>query len=37
VLFFEHKYLYRRLKAELPVEDYTIPIGEARWCRRAQT
>ncbi len=30
VLFFEHKYLYRRLKAELPAEDYTVPIGEAR-------
>ena len=29
VLFFEHKYLYRRLKEELPVEDYTVPIGKA--------
>lgn len=30
VLFFEHKYLYRRVKEELPTEDYTVPIGKAR-------
>ena len=30
VLFFEHKHLYRRLKAEVPDERYSIPIGEAR-------
>jgi 2-oxoisovalerate dehydrogenase E1 component beta subunit len=31
VLYFEHKYLYRRLKAELPEgEDVTVPIGTAR-------
>jgi 2-oxoisovalerate dehydrogenase E1 component beta subunit len=29
VLFFEHKYLYRRIKEELPVGDYTVPIGKA--------
>jgi len=29
VIFFEHKYLYRRLKEELPEKDYTIPIGKA--------
>ncbi len=29
VLFFEHKYLYRRIKEELPAEDYTVPIGKA--------
>ena len=29
VLFFEHKYLYRRIKEELPTEDYTVPIGKA--------
>jgi 2-oxoisovalerate dehydrogenase E1 component beta subunit len=29
VLFFEHKFLYRRIKEELPVEDYTVPIGKA--------
>src|SRR6202790_2151859 len=29
VLFFEHKYLYRRIKEELPAEDYTVPLGKA--------
>lgn len=29
VLFFEHKYLYRRIKEEIPAEDYTVPIGKA--------
>jgi 2-oxoisovalerate dehydrogenase E1 component beta subunit len=31
VIFFEHKYLYRlpRVKAELPDEDYIVPIGKA--------
>ncbi|MGH9864830.1 MAG: alpha-ketoacid dehydrogenase subunit beta, partial [Candidatus Acidiferrales bacterium] len=29
VLFFEHKFLYRRIKEELPTEDYTVPIGKA--------
>ena len=33
VLFFEHKYLYRRIKEELPAGDYTVPIGEARVVR----
>jgi len=33
VLFFEHKFLYRRLKDELPAEDYIVPIGEARLAR----
>jgi 2-oxoisovalerate dehydrogenase E1 component beta subunit len=30
VLFFEHKHLYRRIKAEVSDERYTIPIGKAR-------
>jgi pyruvate/2-oxoglutarate/acetoin dehydrogenase E1 component len=32
VLFFEHKWLYRRpqLREVLPAEDYVVPIGEAR-------
>lgn len=30
VIFFEHKYLYRRLKEVLPEEDYRVPIGKAR-------
>ena len=29
VLFFEYKYLYRRLKEELPAEDYIVPLGDA--------
>lgn len=29
VLFFEHKKSYRRLKGEVPDEDYTIPLGKA--------
>src|SRR5207245_6590669 len=29
VLFVEHKFLYRRVKEELPVDDYTVPIGKA--------
>jgi 2-oxoisovalerate dehydrogenase E1 component beta subunit len=29
VLFLEHKYLYRRIKEELPAEDYIVPIGQA--------
>jgi 2-oxoisovalerate dehydrogenase E1 component beta subunit len=33
VLFFEHKYLYRRIKEILPEEDYTVPIGKARLAR----
>ena len=36
VLFFEHKYLYRRVKEELPAEDYTVPIGKARIASRRQ-
>lgn len=30
VLFLEHKFLYRRIKDEVPDGDYTIPIGKAR-------
>jgi 2-oxoisovalerate dehydrogenase E1 component beta subunit len=30
VLYFEHKHLYRRLKAEVPDERYTTPFGKAR-------
>ena len=29
VLFFEHKYLYRRVKEEVPRSEYTVPIGKA--------
>src|SRR5512142_811574 len=33
VIFFEHKYLYRRIKEEMPSEDYVVPLGEARVAR----
>jgi 2-oxoisovalerate dehydrogenase E1 component beta subunit len=33
VLFFEHKYLYRRIKEELPDGDHLVPIGKARLAR----
>ncbi len=29
VLFFEHKFLYRRIKEQIPSDDYTVPIGKA--------
>ena len=29
VLFFEHKFLYRRIKDEVPDEDYIVPLGKA--------
>jgi 2-oxoisovalerate dehydrogenase E1 component beta subunit len=35
-IFFEHKFLYRRIKEELPEEDYTVPIGKARIAREAK-
>ncbi len=28
VLFFEYKYLYRRVKGDLPEEEYSVPIGK---------
>jgi 2-oxoisovalerate dehydrogenase E1 component beta subunit len=29
VLYFEHKYLYRRIRGEVPEGDYIVPIGKA--------
>jgi len=29
VLFFEHKYLYRRIKEDLPGDDHLVPLGKA--------
>jgi pyruvate/2-oxoglutarate/acetoin dehydrogenase E1 component len=29
VIFFEHKFLYRRIKEDIPAEDYLVPIGKA--------
>lgn len=33
VLFFEHKYLYRRVKEVMPEGDHVVPIGKARLAR----
>jgi 2-oxoisovalerate dehydrogenase E1 component beta subunit len=33
VLFFEHKYLYRRIRGEMPAGDHLTPIGKARVAR----
>ena len=33
VIFLEHKYLYRSVKEELPTQDYTTPLSQARVCR----
>ncbi len=29
VIYLEHKFLYRRIKEELPTDDYVVPIGKA--------
>jgi 2-oxoisovalerate dehydrogenase E1 component beta subunit len=29
VLFFEHKFLYRRIKDDVPDDDYVVPLGKA--------
>src|SRR5580704_13796543 len=36
VLFFEHKYLYRRIKEDLPAGDHVVPIGKARLAREGK-
>lgn len=36
VLFFEHKYLYRRVKEEVPAGDYIVPLGKARVVREGR-
>jgi len=36
VLFLEHKFLYRRIKDEVPEGDYTVPIGKARLHREGR-
>src|SRR5918995_5858705 len=33
VLYFEHKYLYRRIKDDVPDEDYIVPLGKAAFRR----
>jgi len=36
VVFFEHKYLYRRIKEEVPAEEYVVPLGKARVARQGR-
>ena len=36
VLFFEHKYLYRRIKGVMPAGDHLTPIGRARVAREGK-
>jgi len=36
VLFFEHKYLYRRTKGVMPAGDHVVPIGKARTAREGR-
>jgi pyruvate/2-oxoglutarate/acetoin dehydrogenase E1 component len=36
VIFFEHKYLYRRIKEDIPAEDYVVALGKARVAREGQ-
>src|SRR3954454_4799619 len=36
VLFFEHKYLYRRIKGVMPAGDHVTPIGKARIAREGK-
>ncbi len=36
VIFLEHKYLYRRIKEDLPEKDYTVPLGKARIAREVK-
>lgn len=36
VIYIEHKYLYRRIKENLPDEDYIVPIGKANVRRRGK-
>ena len=36
VLFFEHKYLYRRIKERMPAGDHVVPIGKARVAREGK-
>jgi len=36
VLFFEHKYLYRRIKGTMPAGDVTVPLGKARVAREGR-
>jgi 2-oxoisovalerate dehydrogenase E1 component beta subunit len=36
VIFFEHKGLYRKIKEDLPDEEFTVPIGKAKVVREGR-
>ena len=36
VIYLEHKFLYRRLKEDVPGEDFVVPIGKARLAREGK-
>src|SRR5207237_5131597 len=36
VIYFEHKGLYRKIKEDLPAEDFTVPIGKAKVVREGR-
>jgi 2-oxoisovalerate dehydrogenase E1 component beta subunit len=36
VIFFEHKFLYRRIKEDVPDGDYTVPLGKAGVARKGR-
>lgn len=36
VLYIEHKFLYRRIKEDLPAGDFTVPIGKAKVRRKGK-
>jgi 2-oxoisovalerate dehydrogenase E1 component beta subunit len=36
VIYLEHKYLYRRIKEQLPEQEYTVPIGSAAIRRKGK-
>lgn len=36
VIFFEHKGLYRAISGEVPLDDYTIPLGQAKVVREGK-
>jgi 2-oxoisovalerate dehydrogenase E1 component beta subunit len=36
VTFFEHKGLYRKIKEELPTDEFTVPIGKAKVAREGR-
>src|SRR5579871_5715422 len=36
VIYFEHKFLYRRIKQDVPAEDYAVPLGKARVARQGR-